>query len=343
MNGAIALDARAGGLELLRRRLDRGGDLGVDGQADADVHHQADAQAGDVALEALPVDRLRRQAHRVAVVGLRENAHHQRRVGDGARHRPGDAAGVRRVDRDPAEARLQGEDAAPSGRQAHRAADVGAEVERPVAGGDAGGRARAAAARVLAQVPGVAGQAVEARQPRRQHPVVGHRRLAEDDRAGLAQARRRRRVALRRRQLGRRGAERHRRAGGRDVLLDHRRHAFERADVLAGADVAQPPRLGDARRGERGVGVERVGRVQVRLPGGDAVEHGTRHLDRRERALSVAGDELGRRQVVQGGHGVDRGAIARSSAPRSLAKIGELLQRPFSRLLATANCGSWNR
>ena len=114
-----------------------------------------------------------------------------------ARHRPGDAAGIGRIDRDPAEARLEREDAAPAGRQAHRAADVGADVQRPVAGGGRGARAGAAAARVLAQVPGIARQRVEARQARRQHPVVRHRRLAEDHRAGLAQPRRRRRVARR--------------------------------------------------------------------------------------------------------------------------------------------------
>ena len=40
MNGADALDARAGGLEALGRGLDRGGDLGVDRQADAGVEQQ---------------------------------------------------------------------------------------------------------------------------------------------------------------------------------------------------------------------------------------------------------------------------------------------------------------
>ena len=85
-------------------------------------------------VEIEPGDVLRRQAHGVALVGLRQHAHHQRRVGDGAGHRPGDAAAIGRIDRDAAEARLQPEDAAPAGRQADRAADVGADVERPVAG-----------------------------------------------------------------------------------------------------------------------------------------------------------------------------------------------------------------
>ena len=43
-------------------------------------------------LEIEPGDVLRRQAHGVAIVGLRQLAHHQRGVGDGAGHRPGDAA-----------------------------------------------------------------------------------------------------------------------------------------------------------------------------------------------------------------------------------------------------------
>ena len=117
-------------------------DLGVDRQAEPASIITPMRRPRDVALEPLPLDRLRRQAHRVALVGLREHAHHQRRVGDGARHRPGDAAGVRRIDRDAAEARLQREDAAPAGRQAHRAADVGADVQRPVARGDAGAARR---------------------------------------------------------------------------------------------------------------------------------------------------------------------------------------------------------
>ena len=237
MNGAHRLDERAGGLERACRGLDRGARPRARpaGRQPASISRPM-RRPCDVALEALPVDRLRRQAHRVA----RRRAGRStpiisaasatvRVIGPATRPAYGGSIGIA------AEAGLEREDAAPAGRQAHRAADVGADVQRPVAGGDAGGRARAAAARVLAQVPRVARQAVKARQARRQHAVVGHRRLAEDHRAGLAQARRRRRVARRRHQLGRGGAERHRRAGGGDVLLDRRRHAVERADVLAGA------------------------------------------------------------------------------------------------------------
>ena len=99
------------------------------------------------ASSSLPGDVLRRQAHAVALVGLRQHLHQQRGVGHRARHRPGGAAHVGRVDRDAAEAGLEGEDAAPAGGQPQRAADVGAEVQRPVAGGRRRARAGAGAAR----------------------------------------------------------------------------------------------------------------------------------------------------------------------------------------------------
>ena len=82
-----------------------------------------------------------RQAHAVAAVGLRQHAHHQRGIVDGAGHRPGDAADIGRIDRNAPEARLQRDQAAPAGRQPHRAADVGAEMQRAVAGRSRGARA----------------------------------------------------------------------------------------------------------------------------------------------------------------------------------------------------------
>ncbi len=245
--GADGLDLGAGGREALGRGSHRGGDLGIDRQAGAGIEQQADLQAAHITLEPRPGDVLGRQAHRVAIVGLRQHAHQQRGVGDALRHRPGAAAGVGRVDRNAAEARLEGEDAAPGRGQAQRPADVGADVQRPVAGRHRCARAGAAAARALAQVPGVARQRMEARQARRQHAVVGHGRLAEDHRARLAHPRCRRRVARRRHQRARRGAHRHRRAAGGDVLLDRRRHAVDRAERRA----LSPTQLGGARRGPR--------------------------------------------------------------------------------------------
>ena len=230
--GRDRLDLRAGRREALGRGLHGGANLRVGRKARAGVEQQAELQAAHLAVELRPLDRLRRQAHGVALVGLRQHLHQQGRVGHRARHRPGRAAGVRRIDRDAAQARFQADDAAPAGRQAHRAADVGADVQRAVAGGNGGAGARAAAARAFRQVPRVAGQRMEARQARRQHPVVGHRRLAEDHRAGFAHARGGRRIVRGGREHGGAGAERRRRAARRDVLLDHRRHAVDRAERL---------------------------------------------------------------------------------------------------------------
>ena len=124
----------------LRRRnafrdvLDRRLHLRIDRHADACIEQQADAFSLEQARQVRPIDVLHRQAHAVAMVGLRQQRHHQRGVVDRAGHRAGAARHVRRVDRDAAEARLQSDQPAPAGRQAHRAADIGADVKRPVAG-----------------------------------------------------------------------------------------------------------------------------------------------------------------------------------------------------------------
>ena len=285
-------------------------------------------------VEGGPGDVLRRQAHAVARVGLRQHLHHQRGVGHGARHRPGGAAHVGRVDRDAAQAGLEREDAAPAGRQAQRAADVGADVQRAVAGRRGRAGAGAGAARRLAQVPGVARQRVEARQARGQHAVVGHGGLAHDHRAGFLQARGRRRVGRGGPQLDGRRAGRHRVAARRDVFLDGDRHAVERAERLA----APPARLGGARLLERGFGPQQPGGLQVRLPALDVVEHRLRDLDRREAALAVGGDQF---RVRTGRAGAL--LTTSDSADRSLAKIGMSFHRPLTPFLATVgNCG-WNR
>ena len=223
-----------------------------------------------------------RQAHAVARVGLRQHLHHQRGIGDAARHRAGGAAHVGRVDRDAAQAGLEREDAAPAGRQPQRAADVGADVQRAVAGRRGGAGAGAGAARRLRQVPGIARQRVEARQARGQHAVVGHGGLGDDHRAGFLQPRGRRRVGGGRPQLDRGRAGRHRVAARGDVFLDRGRHAVERAQRLA----APPARLGGARLLQRGLGPQQPGGLQLRLPARDVVEHRLRDLDRREAAPS---------------------------------------------------------
>jgi hypothetical protein len=129
---------------------------------------------------------------------------------------------------------------------------------------------------------------VEAGEARRQHAEVRHRRLAEDHCAGFAHACGRRRIAFGRHECGRGAAERHRHAGGRDVLLDHQRHAVEWALRLA----LVPAGFGGARLGERCVGIEGVGGLQIWFPRGDAVEHGAGCLDGREGAVAIGGKQL---------------------------------------------------
>ena len=159
-------------------------------------------------------------------------------------------------------------------------------------------QAPARPARVLRHVPRVARQAVEARQPGRQHAVVRHRRLAQQHGAGLAQPRRRRRVLDRRHQRGGRAAQRHRHAARGDVLLEHRRHAVEQPARRA----APPALLGCACLRQRALGVECPGGIQVRLAGGDAVEHRPRHLDRRDVAMAVQRAQGSGGEIMQGRH-----------------------------------------
>ena len=187
---------RAGRLEVARRALDRGADLGVGGTPQP-------ASSIRPMLEALerrgldrPVELLVFEARIVAHVRQRQRRHHQRGVGRVARHRAGDAADIGRVDRHAAGARLEAEYAAPAGRQAHRAADVGADMQRAIERRRRRARARRRAARIAVELPWIARERMKARQARRQHAVVGHRRLGEEDRAGFAQPRRRRRVGL---------------------------------------------------------------------------------------------------------------------------------------------------
>ena len=235
-NGPIALDARAGGLELLGRRLDRGGDLGVDRQADAGVEHQADAQAATSRSS-----RASRSSARGRLIVSRSSGCAStpissaasatlRVIGPATRPAYGGSIGIR--------PRLGFRVKMPhqAGRQAHRAADVGADVQRPVAGGDRRARAGAAAARALAQVPGVARQA----RGSSTGPTTASRSRASSSCRGSPRPPRASAPPAARRccagtSTARRGAQRHRRAAGGDVLLDHRRHAVERADVLAGA------------------------------------------------------------------------------------------------------------
>jgi hypothetical protein len=168
---------------------------------------------------------------------------------------------------------LEAHHAAPGGRQADGAADVGAQVQRPIACGRRRGGPGAAAAGVLAQVPGVARepalQRMKAAQARRQHAVVGHRGLAQQHRAGLAQARGRRGVGA---------------AGFSSVAAVPSGRARPRVAMfsfsVAGTPssalsgwLALPARLLSRAPAPARVGIQRPGGVQVRFPALDVRQH----------------------------------------------------------------------
>ena len=270
--------------------------------ADAEIEHQADAQFTRGFVERLPVDVVGRQAHAVAAIGPRQHAHHQGGVIDGAGHRSGDAADIGRIDRNPAQARLQPDQAAPARRQPHRTADVGAEMQRTVTGGTCGAGAGAGAAGILAEVPGIAGEGMKARQPRRQHAVIGHGGFGKNHRTRFAQPRRRRCIRRCRHQLGGGGAERHRHALGGDIFLDRGRHAVERPDRLV-----LLPAFGRCLGGRaRAIGIEGVQRLDVRLPHRDMRQHVLQHFGRRELPGPKARDQVDGAEIVQRRHRVLR-------------------------------------
>jgi hypothetical protein len=277
-------------------------DLRVQRQAPAGVQQQADAPAVQpgawVEVRVGPGQWLIGQAGGVACVGPAQRGHQQRGIRHAACDGPGHTAQIGRLDGHPAGAGLEAHHAAPGGRQADGAADVGAHVQRAIARGSGGCGAGTAAAGVLAQVPGVAGQRVEAAQARRQHAVVGHRGLAQQHRPVFAQAGGRWRVGAGRLQLGGRGAQRQRQAARGDVLLQRDGHAVQWSHRL----VAQPARFGGASRLQCRVGIQRPGGLQVRLPAGDVGQHIVHHRQRRQLAKPEGVHQLRGAQLVQVAH-----------------------------------------
>jgi hypothetical protein len=75
MKGRYRLDDRADRFEAARCVDHRIADRPVEGQAPAAVQQQADPQPPRLALEVAPRQRLVRQAHRVAHIGLRQHVH----------------------------------------------------------------------------------------------------------------------------------------------------------------------------------------------------------------------------------------------------------------------------
>ncbi len=184
----------------------------------------------------------RRRAGRIRRVGRRDRRQQQRRVGHGSRHRTGGVLGDR--DRDDAAAahhadrRLQAHQPAHRRRAQDAAVGFGADADGGQAGGDRRAGAGARAAGIAIEhigVPGLPAARAPARR-RTRRPEVGplaEIRLAEDDRAGVAQPRHQEGVG-RRLVIGegeRAGGVDH--AHGVDVVLEQHRHAVERPAQLA--------------------------------------------------------------------------------------------------------------
>ena len=194
--GAAARSAPARGLEHVPRPR-------VDGRGRV-VEPGRDAQ---VAQRRRPRPRQRQApAGRLQPGGAGQDVERQLEVVDGAGHRPHDAEigvgerarGRRQMAalRDDAERRLVPAHAAPVGRHADGAADVAAQLERREAGGD---RRRGAARRPAGGARGVPRVVGDAEDRIVGLPVAGQRGrvgLAEDHRAGVAQAAHRLGVAL---------------------------------------------------------------------------------------------------------------------------------------------------
>ena len=281
VNGATGSTMAPAGFEGACRGLDGRAHLGLDRQAPAGIEQQADAQAaqrrGRAASQAMSwYGRLivSRASGRLSTPIISAASATR------ARHRPGHAAGVRRVDRDAAEAGLEREDAAPAGRQAHRAADVGADVQRPVAGGARRRRRRRCCRRGPATGPrdcaSADGSSTGPTTACRSRASSSCRGSPRRPRAAAPPAARRVRRGTS--SVGG-GAERHRHAR---VAMFSLIITGTPSSAPCGAPLRQRACDASACASAR-VGVERVGRVQLRLPARRCAQHGARHLDRRQR------------------------------------------------------------
>ena len=317
-----AIDDRSGLRQTSRGRLDRGGDLRIDGPA-TEVDGERQAQPRHVRLESLGKVERGRDGQDVGVVGPLGGGEEQAGVVGTAGERPVVRDRVEQagkdVHRDPPEARLEADDAAPGGGDAHRAAHVRPLGEGHAARRDGRGAPTRGAAGGAAGIVRVAGHAPERAGGLQGVGELGGRRLADDDRPGAAQGGDDVGVPVGHPVLeGVRAEGRAVTGDGRGVL--HRdRYAVEDAEILVaagdgvGGDLRRPP----------GFVVPHVGEaVQVRL-------HGRRPLDRRGHRLDgrelAGGDEpryllCGRRRCR--GHEVGHGATVQSPArPGRIAQL----------------------
>ena len=205
-------------------------------------------------------------------------------------------------------------------------------MQRAVTGGAGRAGAGRGAAGILGQVPGVAGERMEAGEARRKHAVVRHRGLGEDDRAGFTQPRGGRRIPLCRHQLDAGGTQRDRLTLGGDVVLDGDRNAVERARGLA----PLPPVGRGLRGGARAVRIEQIERLDVRLPRRDMLDHFLQHFRRRELLRAIAGDQVGGGEVMQRGDFFFGGWFMHANLPgKRVSMMRANMLAPIGRILSS--------
>ena len=193
------------------------------------------------------------------------------RAGDRAVGR-GPSADVAEVgsDRNAPAARLQADDTAAGGRDADRAAEVAALGQADHARCDRSRAAARGAARGESEVPRVAGNAEALRLGHGPQPELGRVRLADDDRARLAQPADVGGVVVGDPVAERRAAVRSREPiGGAEQILDGERHAAERSLVTRAHRVGLGQRTLRAANGER---------VDRRIEALDRLERGPHQL-----------------------------------------------------------------
>ena len=242
-----------------------------------------DAQSLHALLEALQVVLgIVGPAVEVAAVGSGDDVHHHRGVANGARHRPDVRESPLRRGRPQRHARLRGlqsEETGEGAGDAHRTRAVGADGE--IAHADRFGRDAAAGGptRRAAELPGIVRGAVEAGIGHALPAVFRRGRLAQQHRAGLAQALRHRRVdGPRPVGIGGEAAHARRHALGQHHVLDGERHAVEVALPLA---AFFPALLRGACGTQRRVGIEMLEGVELAVEGIDARQRRLGGFDRR--------------------------------------------------------------
>ena len=262
------------------------------------VFEDADPQALD--RDTLRIGPRDRRDARVELLEARrgEHAHRELEVGDRARHRTGveddrlhareEQLGRRVEVRQAPGGRPEALDPAEVRRRPDAAADVGGEPERRATGRDDRALAAAAAAARALEVPGVVRPAEERVVALLVEEQLGHVRLAEDDRARVAQAAHERPFRCRQRVAPARQPECRRQALDVELLFDGDRHAGERPEqVTAGPRAVHGGRL-------RARVVETAGDDGVQPPVHrlDAVDVRIDHLTRRDGSLSDPAGKL---------------------------------------------------